>query len=76
MATAQPRKSIFSGLGESFLAVLVGNIIYFGAMPYLPQRFQHELFRPDAGLMLDFLICAAVFGGIRYARRRAARREK
>ncbi len=76
MAAPPAQKSIFSGLGESFLAVLLGNIIYFSATPYLPQRFQHELFRPDVGLMLDFFICAVVFGAIRLARVRAASHDK
>jgi hypothetical protein len=71
MAAPQPRKSIFSGLGETFLAVLLGNIIYFLCVsPFLPERFQHELFRLDGGLVLDFLICAAVFGVIQLIRRK------
>ena len=68
MATEQPRKSIFSGLGESFLAVLLGNIAYFSVSPYLPERWQHELFRPDLGLLLDFAACAAAFGVLRLVR--------
>jgi len=76
MVDTAPRKSMLSGLGESFLAVLLGNIIYFTASPYLPLRFQHELFRPDAGLLLDFVACAAVFGLIRVVRRRATRPNK
>lgn len=70
MATQKPSKSIFSGLGETFLAVVLGNILYFLGSPYLPERWQHELFRIDPGLILDFLICAAVFGLIRLIRKR------
>jgi len=70
MAAPQPKKSIFSGLGESFLAVLLGNIIYFSAAPYLPRALQHDLFHPDVGLLLDFITCAAVFGLIRLIRRK------
>ena len=70
MTSAAPKRSVLSGLGESFLAVLVGNIIYFGIAPYLPQELQHQLFRPDAGLVLDFLICAVVFGIIRLVRKK------
>jgi hypothetical protein len=76
MAAVQPKRSIFSGLGESFLAVLLGNIIYFGISPHLPHALQHELFHPDAGLALDFLTCAAVFGLIRLIRGRTASRNK
>ena len=68
MAAPQPKKSIFSGLGESFVAVLLGNIVYFGVAPYLPRALQHELFHPDAGLALDFLTCVAIFGLIRLIR--------
>ncbi|HKO04284.1 MAG TPA: hypothetical protein VJW51_06030 [Candidatus Acidoferrales bacterium] len=70
MAAPQQHKSIFSGLGESLLAVLLGNVTYFGVAPYLPQRLQHDLFHIDWGLLLDFLTCAAVFGLIRLIRRR------
>jgi len=70
MSFAPQKRSIFSGLGESFLAVLLGNIIYFAAAPALPPGLQHQLFRPDLGLLLDFLVCAAVFGVIRLARTR------
>jgi len=76
MATDQPRKSIFSGLGETFAAVLLGNILYFAASPYLPERWQHELFRIDAGLLLDFLVCAGAFGVIRLVRGRLATHSK
>jgi hypothetical protein len=70
------KRSIFSGLGESFLAVLLGNIIYFGASPMLPPNLQHQLFRPDAGLLIDFLVCAAMFGLIRLVRTRLLSRRK
>jgi hypothetical protein len=69
MSFAPQKRSLFSGLGESFLAVLLGNIIYFAAAPALPESLQHQLFRPDLGLLLDFLVCAAVFYVIRVARR-------
>jgi len=68
MSAVPPRRSIFSGLGETFLAVLLGNIIYFAAAPYLPPAWQHQLFRPDLGLLLDFLVCAGLFGLIRLVR--------
>jgi len=70
MATAPPRRSIFSGLGETFFAVILGNIIYFAAAPHLPPSLQHQLFRPDLGLLVDFLVCAGVFGLVRVIRTR------
>jgi len=68
MAVQPPKRSVFSGLGESFLAVLLGNIIYFALEPMLPPNLQHELFRPDFGLLLDFLACVVVFFAIRLLR--------
>lgn len=70
MAVGSPRRSIFSGLGETFLAVVLGNIIYFAAAPALPPNLQHQLFRPDLGLLLDFVVCAITFGMIRLIRSR------
>ena len=70
MSFAPQKRSIFSGLGESFLAVLLGNIIYFAVSPALPANLQHQLFRPDVGLVLDFLVCVAVFALIRLLRTR------
>ena len=56
-------------LGARFLlAVLLGNAIYFRFLyPYLPEWAQHTPFRADPGILLDFLICVAIFilsGGI------------
>ena len=70
MSLAPPKRSIFSGLGESFFAVVLGNIIYFAVAPLLPASLQHELFRPDLGLVLDFLVCLGVFAVTRLVRTR------
>jgi len=43
------------------LAILLGNLIYFGTAPWLPNAVQHNLYQPDAGLILDFGICAAMY---------------
>ena len=43
------------------LAVLLGNVIYFAAVPFLPQSLKHGLFDIDAGLALDFAICAGIY---------------
>jgi hypothetical protein len=73
MRSASSQRSVFSGLGESFLAVVGGNVLYFLVAPHMPAALQHELFRPDAGLAVDFLFCAGVFGVIRLVRRVSAR---
>jgi len=75
-AVPPPTRSIFSGLGETFLAVLLGNIIYFAAAPHLPPGMQHQLFRIDPGLLLDFLVCVVVFGLIRLVRTQLLTRPK
>lgn len=77
MNSAEPR-SIFSGLGETFLAVVLGNIVYFSLMPYLPPAWQHdsESFRPDAGTVLDLAICALMLGIIRVVRGKLASHSK
>ena len=43
------------------LAILLGNLIYFAADPWLPDAVQHNLYRLDAGLILDFGICAGIY---------------
>jgi hypothetical protein len=50
---------------RSLLAVLAGNIIYFGVERYLPPGAQHQLYQIDWGLALDFGICVACYGLIR-----------
>jgi len=43
------------------LAILLGNLIYFLAEPVLPESLMHDLYRLDAGLLLDFAICAGIY---------------
>jgi len=69
MTEPQSKRSVFSGLGETFLAVVLGNLIYFCVSPFLPEREQHELFRIDYGLGLDFLFCVLALLMIRLVRR-------
>ena len=63
---------------EYTAAVLAGNGIYFLILfPDLPLALQHQPLRFDAGLVLDFLCCVAVYGiirlGVAQARRMNAR---
>lgn len=46
---------------EFFFAIVVGNAIYFALQPRLPPVLQHEIFRLDLGLVLDFLLCVGVY---------------
>jgi hypothetical protein len=47
------------------LAILLGNLVYWILYPHLPPSLVHSAFRIDAGLLLDFAICAVVYVGIR-----------
>lgn len=59
---------------EYLFAILVGNGIYFLVFyPALPRVLQHQPFRFDAGLLLDFLLCVAVYGAIRLGAAHARR---
>lgn len=47
---------------ESLLAILAGNALYFLVlMPRLPAWWVHQPFKLDAGLGLDFALCAAIY---------------
>ncbi len=53
---------------ESLLAILGGNVVFLLLEPHLPASLQHQTFRVDWGLGLDFLLCAVLYGVIRWAR--------
>jgi hypothetical protein len=55
---------------HALIAVLAGNAAYFLLLPYLPQAAQHELFRVDLGLVVDFWFCLVVFGMVKTVARR------
>ena len=44
------------------MAVLAGNVIYFGVERFLPPQAHHQLYQIDGGLAVDFLICVACYG--------------
>lgn len=53
---------------EYLVAILIGQAIYYYSLvPHLPMSFRHQDFRIDLGMLLDFLICVAVYGLIRVA---------
>jgi hypothetical protein len=55
---------------EYLAAILVGNGIYFlSLLPHLPVVLRHRPGQIDLGLGLDFLVCAALYGLIRVAKR-------
>ena len=50
---------------HSLAAVLVGNLVYFFVMPYLPTAAQHVTRNFDLGMAVDFCFCLAVLGIIK-----------
>jgi len=51
---------------EYLIAILLGNAIYyFSLQPHLPAMWQHPGPKIDLGLLLDFVVCASVYGLIR-----------
>jgi hypothetical protein len=61
-------------LTKQFIAVLVGNLVYFFAlMPHLALAGQHRPGRLDLGLLVDFWVCVAFYGIIEMLDRRLRR---
>jgi hypothetical protein len=51
---------------EYLVAILLGNAIYyFSLVPHLPQALRHQGFLLDWGSLVDFIVCAGVYGLIR-----------
>jgi hypothetical protein len=42
--------------------ILIGNALYFAAMPHLPRAARHHRFSLDLGTLVDFWFCLVVFG--------------
>jgi len=55
-------------LWRYLIAIVIGNAIYFGIERYLPPRAQHQPYRIDWGLAVDFWICLACYGIVRLIR--------
>ncbi len=60
-----PRKQPARRWTEYLIAILAGNIVYFFLEPRLPSQLQHQTFRVDLGLALDFGLCVAIYGLLR-----------
>lgn len=57
---------------DYLFAILGGNVIYFLLTPRLPAPLQHQPFRVDWGLGLDFALCVALYALLRLGRVRWA----
>jgi hypothetical protein len=42
--------------------ILIGNALYFAALPHLPPAARHQRFKLDLGTLVDFWFCLVVFG--------------
>lgn len=52
---------------EFLIAILAGNGVYFlFLVPRLPASWEHQSFAFDRGLVLDFLLCVAAYGLLRW----------
>ena len=47
---------------RSLLAILAGNLIYYSMERHLPEPAQHQIYRIDWGLAVDFWFCLACYG--------------
>ena len=57
-----PKRTVFNrSFWQSLIAVMVGNGIYYSIWRYLPPRGQHQLYRIDWGLAVDFWICVICY---------------
>jgi hypothetical protein len=51
---------------EYLIAILIGNAIYYLSLaPHLPQALRHQGFEIDGGVIVDFVVCVAVYWLIR-----------
>jgi hypothetical protein len=55
---------------EYFAAIILGNAIYyFSLLPHVPAPLRHQEFHIDWGVAVDFVVCVAAYGLIRFASR-------
>jgi hypothetical protein len=63
------KSGVIVNLLQAFLAVVLGNVVYFVIAPSLPPIARHHPFHLDLGVVLDFWFCLVAYGLIRTARR-------
>lgn len=62
------KSSVFVNFLEAFLAIVLGNVVYFLLMPSLPAMARHHRLHVDLGTLVDFWFCLVAYGLIRTAR--------
>ncbi len=65
-------KSAVNNFLHALIAVVVGNILYFLVVPYLPPAAHHVARRMDLGMVVDFWFCLVVLGIVKMVARRRA----
>jgi hypothetical protein len=60
---------VLLNLLQALLAIVLGNLAYFFLAVHLLLP-RHRPFQADAGLLVDFFICLALYGLIRTASKR------
>jgi hypothetical protein len=63
------KSTVLVNLLQAFLAIVLGNVVYFVLAPSLPAMARHQPFHIDLGLVVDFWFCLVAYGLIRTARR-------
>lgn len=63
------KPKVIVNLLQAFLAVVLGNVVYFAIAPSLPPIARHHPFRLDLGMLVDFWFCLVAYGLIRTARK-------
>ncbi len=51
------KTSVMVNLLQAFVAVVLGNIVYFILAPSLPSMARHRPLHLDLGMLLDFWFC-------------------
>lgn len=63
------KPSAMVNLLQAFVAIVLGNVVYFVLAPSLPPAARHSALRLDLGILVDFWFCLVAYGLIRTARR-------
>ncbi len=54
---------------QALLAIILGNVVYFALLPFLPPYARHHRFQIDLGTLVDFSFCLVIYVLIRSARK-------
>jgi len=60
---------VLVNLAQMLVAIVLGNVVYFLLLPWLPPAARHHQFQLDLGTVVDFCFCLVAYGLIRSARK-------